>query len=368
MKIRIMNKLLFALVFIFGINLSAQERVIVTLNVFQPLPEVSFAAFLTNPFLESTPRILQVIMVPQDRMVIVQGSILWRKVDESSFNELLSYTTKPFTSRNFYNDDFSSIDGIEIEESNSNEDLLQENLRQGKPTGTYKIIIKVFDSNMEFQSDATEDLDFLNPAQTLSIIQPSAEDQLDVAGILLTWTDVLGVADFIVKANIRSSKLESLEEALQKGNPIVDNASVGTKTSVNLREILDRELVGGEEIVVQVRGVVPGPGGPTIIYSDIINFYLNSSGSPVVDKGVEDFETLIITVIDDMKQQGEGESEAAERLQNLLSDLQNGNINFNDIRIKFEGGRQLTYAEFQEILDYLRRNPDVLTNLLYEAN
>ncbi len=366
MKI-IINKFLFALLFIFGVNLSAQPKVMVTLNVFQPLPEVSFAAFLTNPFLESTPRILQVIMAPHNVDVIVQGSILWRKVDEGSFNELLSYTTKPFTSRNFYNDDFSSIDGIEIEEFNSDSDLLQENLKQGKPTGTYKIIIRVYDKNMEFQSDATEDLDFLNPSQTLSIIQPSVGDELDIAGILLTWTDVLGVTEFIVKANVRSSKLESLEEALQKGNPIVDNRSVGIKTSVNLREILDRELIGGEEIVVQVRGVVPGPGGPTTVYSDIINFYLNSSGSPVVDKGVQDFETLIVEVMDEWKEEGQGESDAYERLTNLLEDLQNGNISFNDIRIKFEDGRQLTYAEFQEILNYLRRNPDVLTNLLFEA-
>ena len=85
MKNKILHYL-FALIFILGINISAQEKVMVTLNVFQPLPEVSFAAFLTNPFLESTPRILQVLMAPHDKMVIVQGSILWRKLDESSFS------------------------------------------------------------------------------------------------------------------------------------------------------------------------------------------------------------------------------------------------------------------------------------------
>ncbi len=361
------SKLLFALIFVSGINLSAQDKVIVSMNVFEPLPEVSFTAFLANPFLPGTPRILQVLMTPHGRKIIVKGSIQWRKVDESSFNEFYRYTTKPFTSQNYFNDDISSLSEIKIDESNSNDDLLEENRKKGFPTGTYKIIMQVYDENMVFQSEATSDLNFLNPAQTLSIIQPSVGDQLDVAGILLTWTDVLGVAEFIVKANVRTSKFESLEEALQKGNPIVDNKSVGIKTSVNLREILDRELIGGEEIVVQVRGLIPGPGGPTIIYSDIVNFYLNSAGRPVVDKGVEDFQTLIVAVVDDMKLRGQGDSEAYEQLTNLLADLQNGNISFTDIKIKFDSGKQLTYAEFQEILEYLRKNPDVITNLLYVA-
>jgi len=284
------NKFLFALIFVFGINLSAQEKVMVSLNVFEPLPEVSFAAFLTNPYLENTPRVLQIIMSPHGNDVIVKGSILWRKIDGSAFNELSSYITKPFSSRNFYNDDFSSIDGIDIEDSDTNDDLLSENLSKGKPTGTYKLIVQVYDVNMVFQSEAISELRFSNPAQTLTIIQPAIGDQLDVGGIILTWTDVLGVQDFVVKANIRSSKMESLEEALQKGNPIVDNKSVGFKTSVNLREILDRELIGGEELVVQVRGLIPGPGGPTVIYSDIVNFSLKSSGSSPIDKGVQEFE------------------------------------------------------------------------------
>ena len=359
------KKFLFALFLIFGINISAQEKVTVALNVFKPLPEVSFAAFLTNPYLENTPRILQIIMSPHGKDVIVQGSILCRKIDGSTFEELSSYKTKPFSSRNFYNDDFSSIDGIEIEDSDTNEDLLDENLRKGKPSGTYKIIIQVYDVNMVFQSEAISELNFLNPAQTLTIIEPAIGDKLDVGGIILTWTDVLGVTDFIVKANIRSSKMESLEEALQKGNPIVDNKSVGFKTSINLREILDRELIGGEELVVQVRGLVPGPGGPTVIYSDIVNFYLKSSGSSPVDKGVQEFESLLVEVMAEWKEQGEGNSEAYKILANLLEDLRNGNINFNDIQIKNENGLQLTYVDFMQILEYLRRNPSLLINLSF---
>ena len=363
MKNRIIS-LFFLLTILVGVNTSAQDKLsYVGLKVFEPLPEVSFAAFLANPFLGGTPRIFQVVMLPLGVNVTVHGIIQWRRIGESSFNQLYVFDTEPFSSRNFSNDDFSSIGGIKIKDSHSESELLQENLKKGKPTGSYKIIIQVNDGSQVITEEKI--IDFLNPSQTLSIIEPRVGDELDVAGILLTWTDVTGVTDFYVKANIRSSKFESLEEALQKGNPLVDE-NVGIRRSVNLREILKRELVGGEEVVVQIRAVIPGPGGPTILYSDIVNFNLRGTSSPVVDKGVKEFETLIAQVMDDMKKNG-GDDDAYNRLQQLLLDIQNGNISFDDIKIRFDSGKQLTYAEFQEILEYLRRNPDLLTSLLFEA-
>jgi hypothetical protein len=352
--------------FFLTFKLSAQH-VSVNMTVFEPLPEVSFTAFLTTKGLENTPRIFQIVLNPIGENVIVKGSIQWRKVDESSFNEILSFTTKPFLSRNFYNDDLSSIDGIELEDSDSNDDLLQENLKKGKPTGTYRISVEVFNKDMQFQSSDEEEIDFLNPAQTLSILQPSVGDELDLAGILLTWTDVTGVAEFYVKANTRSSKMESLEEALQKGNPIVNNSNVGKKRSFNLREILDRELIGGEEVVVQVRASIPGPGGPTVIFSNIVNFKIRGASSAATDKGVKEFETLVSGVLDDMQNSGQGNSDVYQRLSSLLKDIENGNINFDDIKIKNENGTQLTYSEFQQILQYLRNNPELLTNLTFDS-
>ena len=364
-----------------GLTVSAQQ-VNVDMQVFNPLPEVSFAAFLTNPFLKGTPRIMRINLTPHGEEVIVKGSIQWRKVNQGSFNELLHFTTKPFTSRNFYNDDFSSIDGIEIEESGSNDDLLQANLKKGKPTGTYKVIIEVYDLNMTFLDSETTDLDFLNPSQTLSIIEPNVGELLDIAGVLITWTDVAGVSDFSIRANYRASKFESLEEALQKGNPLVNDRNVGQRRSVNLKDILDRELIGGKEVVVQVKATIDAPGGATTIYSDIVNFRLKGATSAVTDKGVKEFETLLLRVIDDLKNidnkrelQGSTKQDVAQnseiedamsRLQKLLSDIQNGTISFNDINIKFGNGRMLTYAEFQEILEYLRRNPELLTNIFFE--
>jgi hypothetical protein len=382
MKVKI-NKVLFVLVFILGMNLSAQDKVIVQLNVFEQLSEISFAAFMTANGLENTPRIFQVLMTPHGKNIIVKGAIRWRRVNKGGYSDLYTFTTKPFTSRNFYNDDLSSIDGIKMETSESNNDLLDENLKIGKPSGSYEIVIKVYDENMGFKSEDAKFLGmsipsgvlgkeipvgFPNPSQTFSILTPGDGDKLDAGGINLSWTNELGIFDFIVKANIRVGD-ESPEEALQRGNPIVDNRPVGMRTNVNFREpnFLSRELVGGEEIVVQVRGTIKGPGGPSIVYSEIINFFITSPGNTAVDRGIQDFENLVQDVMDDWKEEGQADSDAYKVLENLLSDLQNGIISFEDIKIRNDRGQLLTYAEFQQILEYLRRNPDLLTNLLFES-
>jgi hypothetical protein len=241
---------------------------------------------------------------------------------------------------------------------------LQENLNKGKPTGTYRIIVEIIDENGDVLADDEEDIDFLNPAQTLSIIEPNVGDVFDIGGVILTWTDVKGVSDFYIKANTRSSKFETLEEVLQRGNPLVDNKNVGTKRSVNLREVLDRELVAGNEVVVQVYGSIPGPGGPTIIYSDIVNFKIKGASSVVVDKSVKELQTLASQVLDDLK--NNGENDAAKRLQDLLDKIRNGTISFNDLSLRFADGRVLSYSEFQELLEYLRKNPDLVRSIGFE--
>jgi len=364
MKSKITN-LFFLLTLFVGLNLFAQQKVQIQLNVFQPLPEVSFAAFLSNPFLENTPRIFQVTMSPHGVKVYVKGAILWRKLNEASYKELADFTTKPFLSRDFSNDDISSISGIQLEEKNINDGLLDENKDKGKPTGTYKIVLKVFDENGVPQSSASEEIDFTNPSQTITIIEPINGEIYDVGGITISWTDVPGVSEYFIKANIRDTHLQSLEEALQHGTPVVKNQSVGKNTSVNLRAILDRELVGGEEVVVQVRGVVNVPGSKNIIYSNIVDFYLKGANTHVVDKGIKDLETLILESLKDMDAKGAKNSKGYAKLKQLLEDLQNGDISFDKVKIRAGNGRILTFAEFQELLTKLRNNPELISSITF---
>ena len=360
-------------------TINAQEKVRANIIVFEPLPEVSFAAFLTNPFIQGTPRIFQIQLSPHGSDVYLVGTLKWRKPDQGSFLALTTFRTKVFKSRNFYNDEINSNPDIQIAETDYDNDLLQENLKLGKPTGLYNLMIQVYNPNGELLDEeivdlGIKDLGFVNPAQTLEFIQPLAGSYQDVGGVILTWTEVIGVADFIVLANVRKSKNESFEEALKKGNPIIDNKRVGLKTSVNLRELLERELVPGQEIVAQVRGIIPNPGGQIILYSNIINFNITDPNSTSAEKISDEMVLLLVKIIDEMKNNPpDVDAEEQEKLDNfiqsleeLLQKLRDGEITFDEMLVTTEDGGTLTYPEFIQLLEKLVQFPDMITNINFE--
>jgi len=370
----------FILFILFNVSiLNAQKEVKATINVFEPLPEISFAAFLTNPFIQGTPRIFQIQLFPPGVEVVGVGILSWQKPGESNYQQMLSFRTKPFKSRNFYNDEINTDTDIQIDDSDYDTDLVEENIKYGKPTGQYKLIIQVYDPNHTLLDEEIVDLGikgigFVNPAQTLEIIQPLAGSYHDPGGVILTWSEVLGVADFIVLANVRTDKNESLEEALKKGNPIINNKSVGLKTSVNLRELLDRELVPGQEIVVQVRGIIPNPGGQNVLYSNIINFNITDPSSTSGEKVSDEMIVLLEKVIDEMKNNppevsGDEQVNVDEfilSLEELLRKLRNGEITFDDMLVTTKTGGTLTYPEFIQLLEKLVQYPSMITNINYE--
>lgn len=372
---------LFLILFIlFNVNiLTAQKEVKVKINVFEPLPELSFAAFLTNPFIQGTPRIFQIQLLPHGVDVIVVGILNWQRPGEGSYQPMVTFRTKPFKSRNFYNDQINTDPDIQIDDSDYDTDLVEENLKYGKPTGQYKLELKVYDLNNNLLDDDVVDLGikgigFVNPAQTLEIIQPLAGSYHDPGGVIITWSEVLGVTDFVILANVRTSKDESLEEALKKGNPIVDNKSVGLKTSVNLREILDRELVPGQEIVLQVRGIIPNPGGQNILYSDIVNFNITDPNSTSGKKVSDEMIMLFERIIDEMKNNPPDVSSEEQgnlddfilTLEELLKKLRNGEITFDDMLVTTKSGGTLTYPEFIQLLEKLVQHPNLITNINFE--
>ena len=360
-------------------TINAQEKVRANIIVFEPLPEVSFAAFLTNPFIQGTPRIFQIQLSPHGKDVYLVGTLKWRKPDQGSFLPLTTFRTEVFKSRNFYNDEINSNPDIQIAETDYDNDLLQENLKLGKPAGLYNLMIQVYDPNGDLLDEeivdlGIKDLGFVNPAQTLEFIQPLAGSYQDVGGVILTWTEVIGVTDFIVLANVRKSKNESFEEALKKGNPIIDNKRVGLKTSVNLRELLERELVPGQEIVAQVRGIIPNPGGQIILYSNIINFNITDPNSTSAEKISDEMVLLLVKIIDEMKNNPpDVDAEEQEKLDNfiqsleeLLQKLRDGEITFDEMLVTTEDGGTLTYPEFIQLLEKLVQFPDMITNINFE--
>ena len=370
---------LILLVLLNVVSLKAQDKVTANINVFQPLPEISFAAFLTNPFIAGTPRIFQIQLSPHGSDVYLIGVLKWRKPGQGSFLPLTTFKTKVFKSRNFYNDEINSNPDIQTDNTDYDSDLLQENLRLGKPTGLYTLMVQVFNPDGEMLDEeivdlGIKDLGFVNPAQTLEFIQPFAGSYQDVGGVILTWSEVLGVTDFIVLANERKNKHESFEEALKKGNPIIDNKSVGLKTSVNIRELLDRELVPGQEIVAQVRGIIPNPGGQNILYSNIINFNISDENSTTAEKISDELIVLLNKIITDVKDNSsEFDSEEQEdidefilSLEELLRKLRNGELTFNELLVTTKEGETLNYPEFIQLLEKLVQHPNMITNINFE--
>lgn len=361
------------------ITLTAQEKVRATINVFDPLPEISFAAFLTNPFIPGTPRIFQIMLSPHGQDVIVVGTIKWRKPGYSGQQDLVEFTTKPFKSKNFYNDQINTDPDLRIDDSNYDDELASENLKLGKPTGLYTLIVQVYDLNMELMDEQIVDLGikgigFVNPSQTLEFIQPLAGSYHNSGGVVLTWSEVIGVSDFVIHANIRTSKEESFEEALNKGNPIIDNRSVGLNTSANLREILDRELVPGQEIVAQVRGIIPNPGGQNILYSNIINFYISDPNTTSAVKISDQMVILLEKIRDEMKnnppalngEDSDDVSQFIKSLEELLEKLRNGEITFEELLVTNDSGSTLAYPEFIQLLEKLVQYPNLITNINFE--
>ena len=361
------------------ITLTAQEKVRATINVFEPLPEISFAAFLTNPFIPGTPRIFQIMLSPHGQDVIVVGTIKWRKPGFSGYQDLVEFTTIPFKSKNFYNDQINTDPDLRIDDSNYDDELVSENLKLGKPTGLYTLIVQVYGLNMELMDEQIVDLGiqgigFVNPSQTLEFIQPLAGSYHNSGGVVLTWSEVIGVTDFVILANIRTNKEESFEEALKKGNPIIDNRSVGLNTSANIRELLDRELVPGQEIVAQVRGIIPNPGGQNILYSNIINFYISDPNTTSAVKISDQMVVLLEKIRDEMKnnppaldgEDGDDVSQFIKSLEELLEKLRNGEITFEELLVTNDAGSTLAYPEFIQLLEKLVQYPNLITNINFE--
>jgi hypothetical protein len=186
----------------------------------------------------------------------------------------------------------------------------------------------------------------------LSIRSPEAGSTQDIGAVLAEWDDINGVSSYSIRANVRKNTNQSFEEALKSGNPLINDKDVGMVSSVNLRELLDREWLPGQEIVFQVTANISGPGGGSELYSDIVNFKFPMATS-------SEAKQMNQTLIDLFQNLGDGES------ARILSLLQNGDINLEDVTISFDDGQVMTFPEFQNLMNYLGSNPDAVINITY---
>ena len=342
---KLQNKIITTLIIlIFGVlNINAQTSL--TIQVFKPLPQINFAAFTAVNDLSGMPRIFFIQINPKGSQVYFEGTIQWKQNDGSGFEQLVSFTTKNFAAHDFYNDNLGN--SIAIKTSSSNSDLVSKNIKFGMPTGTYKFIGTLFDSKGKKLASDSQILEFVNPAQTITILSPEPKSTQDSYSVMASWSEVKGAESYTVLANVRKNKSESLEESLKQGSWYI-NKNVGLVTVVNLRSIVEREWLPGDEIVFQVIANVPGPNGGEKIKSDIINFYLNNftpDKVQIIEKKFSEISAIL----------------GGQLGSNLLEGIASGKIEIKNI-LKPDGS-PLTYEEISKLLNYIKMNPDLVISI-----
>lgn len=319
----------------------------IRLVIFPELNTTDFAAFATLNDLHGAPRIFCAEINAPGQTVVMAGQIEWKKIGTTDFVEIAWFITRPFLARNLCNDDIGKVD-VRIYDHRANTDLIEENIRFGKPTGEYRLTVYLYDSTSQnLLATDSKNLVFLNPAQTITIINPRANQSYDAGNILIEWTPVAGSTDYYLKVSERTDPNQSLEEALQRGTPIVNNRNVGSLTSVNLRDLLEREIRPGSELVLQVSANIPGPAGGKRIFSEIINFSIINPESQYYQQLMQRFRNALYRL---------GDNE----LSRLFGDEK---IDLSKIQIRKDDGTIMT---FEELVNFIETNSNNLIRITKE--
>lgn len=340
-----------AVLLVFSQNrLSAQASI--DLIIFPELNTVDFAAFDFTSTRNVSQRLIQVNINPPGVEVIVEGKVDWRKDDRSGFQELFRFRTKKFIARSFSNDEINNSE-IEIDNTSFNSSLTSEIIRLGKPSGVIAIELRLLDSRGNSLDNDNEEISFLNPTAP-SIILPVEGSSYDIGSIIVQWTASIGVTSYKIKANYAPDNAANPEQALNSGNPLIDDRDVGTVTSIRLNDILNRELLADTNIVIVVKAFVQGPGGGDVLSSPLVTFKTNSTGT----------ETTVVKI---------GNPDLV-RLANLLpgqiskefrDKLINGDIMPEQIQFSDENGNSLSFSDFVSILNFLEQNNDAIITVIF---
>jgi len=204
-------------------------------------------------------------------LVTLECMLEWQPPESGGFQLLGNFSTKPFAAQRICNDQIGSGE-IKVAKWNTNQPLIDETRQRGKLTGRYRLSVRATEKGLS-SPWAVKIIDFPNPTQTLSVIQPNAGHEYDGGNVLAEWNIVPG-ATYEIKANKRTSSNQSLEEALNSGTPFINNKNVGSVTSINLHSILEREWQPGDEIVFQVTAIT---NNGEKLYSNIVSFDIRNN-------------------------------------------------------------------------------------------
>ncbi len=344
---------LFVIFFLSLLPLKAQN--IINLQFLQDLNSIDLGAFLISNDLSGQPRIFQVIIQPPDKLVFVRGKVDWKKDQTSAAQELFNFKTKVFRSRTFFNDELGSSD-IRVDDVDGNKDLARDLVEKGKPTGIFGITLRLFDERGSFLADDYEEIVFLNPSPTISVNLPQSGAIFDVGNVQISWTPVNGATRYIIRANIVQSVSQSLEEALNSGNPIINDFDAGTVTSLNLSQInKNREWYGGQKIVIAVIAIITESGREKPLRSLPVTFDLKQSGLSMSITGVNPDLVRLANLI----------SEGIN--PDFVNRLKNGEIPLEQIQFTDENNNVVSFSDFLLILSYLESNKSSIISVNFTS-
>lgn len=324
------------LLLLFFAQNSYSQTATIDLQIF-PITEIDLGSLLVDNNIQGARPYFSVQITPAGLNVFVQGEIFWDKKEGRGFQSMFQFQTLPFVSRNFMSNELGTSD-LRIEgRPGVNSALTRDLLEKGKPTGSFRFVLKLFSSTGTYLNQSTQELTFVNPSQTLSIISPDANSTQPVGSVMARWTGINGVRKYKIKLNIRTSPTQSLEEALQSGTPLINNKEVsGEVNNVNLREYLDREWLPGQELVLQIAAVAEGVGGGTEFKSEIVNFLIaQGSGTPA-----DNAKNALIALLTQLQ------NEQATQFVSIIN-----NASMNDVKFYNNEGNEIAFTQFQTIVN-----------------
>ena len=319
---------------------------------------IDFTAFAVGNNLTNQPRIMSVSIFPEGIDVKVGIVVEWKKNDSPNFVTLGSFTTNVFKARTFTNQDIGNSEiKIPSGSDNYNSDLLEENIKIGKPSGIYRISVTLYDPDGNFLSSAPPGLlYYLNPTEP-TILLPNEGNSYDVGTLLVSWTPSAGAASYRIKANYLGSN-QGREEALDASNPLVNDKDVGNVQQVNFRDIIDRELLSDTSVVLIVKAIVPGTGGDQILPSPIVMFKTNPTGASETKTVVQvQTDPKVIQLADFLQ---------GKVNQQFVNDLKTGVITADQIQIT-DNDSPITIDALLELFNMFSANSESLISVQYTA-
>ncbi|MGK9368074.1 hypothetical protein ACSSWA_04185 [Melioribacter sp. Ez-97] len=339
------------LALLLAITLNAQQGVSIQLDVFQDLATIDLAAFLPDENISNQPRIMRVSIFPENTEVVVEGVVEWKRDENSNFEQVASFKTKPFLSRTFYNDELDKSD-LSFEYSDYNSDIISDIVSIGRLKGIVRVVLKVQDTNTGAQAEDERIFTFLNPTPP-EITSPIEDEEVDVGSIIITWDQSPGASGYIIRANYMDAGATP-EDALNSGDPLVDDLEVEKGvTQINLTESATREILPDTNIVVSVTAKIEG-AGEVIRLASQPRVFRTSTAPGSETAGVRPASPAVLRLANFLQNKVSAE---------FVNKLLNGEIKPEEIKIFDNEGNQIDLSVLNALLDYLEQNGESIISI-----